>query len=402
MKISSPPKVNLLTAIALITILGVAVPTLLTIGPLLERWLALILLVNFGGLTTMLPGSKEETAPTKIYLILGLQSVMLLALLLLFPQVDELLTLFYILSIEAMLYFPVKAGLIWLFGCIAAVVVYQINQYGFLDSLVSLISIVGGMLLFSLVSAALRAAQQAQLRSERLLGELQAANRQLQEYADQVEISSVQSERNRLAREMHDTLGHHLTVAAVQLEAARKLIFTDPERTAGILVTTHRQIREALNELRQTVGRLREPLEADLRLDHALLRLVDSFRQSSQLVIQLELPDDGLVLPDTHRLVIYRTAQEGLTNIQRHAAATQVWLRLKRLHASVQFEIEDNGRGLPNGFNINNLTSSANFGLRGIHERLDQLGGQMEVETRSEGGTRLCVSLPLPQEKSND
>lgn len=402
MKTFAYPRVSLLAAIALITILGVAVPTVLNIGPLLERWLALILLMAFGGLTARLPRAVDEIAQTKIYLILGLQSALLLALLVLFPQVDELITLFYILSVEVMLFFPVRMGLAWLLCFIVAVVVYQFSQNGFLDSLSSLASFIGGMLLFSLVSAALRSASLAQLRSEKLLGELQAANRQLQEYADQVETLSVHAERNRMAREMHDTIGHHLTVAAVLLEAARKLALTDPEHSSGLLATTQQQVREALNELRQTVGRLREPLEADLQLDHALPRLVESFRQSSELNIHLELPDAALALPDTHRLAIYRTAQEGLTNVQRHAAATQVWLRLKRLHASVQLEIEDDGRGMPDGFNIDNLTSSANFGLRGIHERLDQLGGQMEVETRSEGGTRLCVSLPLPQEKSND
>ena len=401
MKTATLPSINLLAAVALITLLGVAVPTVLTIGPLLERWLALILLAAFGGLVTRLPKDEDESRQVKLYLILGLQSALLLALLLNFPQVEALTTLFYILSVEAMLFFPVRIGLLWLLGYLIAAVVYQFSQYGFNESLSGLASFAGGMFLFSLVSAALRNAHLAQLRSEKLMGELRAANRQLQEYADQVETSSIHAERNRMAREMHDTIGHRLTVAAVQLQAARKLALSDPEGTTELLVTTQQQVREALNELRQTVGRLREPLEADLQLAHALPRLAESFRQSSDLTIHLDIPAADLALPDTHRLALYRAAQEGLTNVQRHAAATQAWLRFQRLAASVQLEIEDNGRGLPAEFALNSPALPASFGLRGMQERLDQLGGQMELETRPEGGTRLRVSLPFAQEKTD-
>ena len=399
------PHINLLAAANLITLLGVAVPTLLTIGPLLERWLALILLAAFGGLAARLPQDEDETHRQSIYLILGLQSALLLALLLTFPQVETLTILFYILIFETMLYLPVVSSLFWLFGYSSAAVVYQFSQYDLTAGLNNLGIFAVGMLLCSLVAIALRRARLAQQRSAKLLRELQAANLQLQEYADQVETASIHAERNRLAREMHDTIGHRLTVVAVQLEAARKLALSDPERASSLLVTTLQQVREALAELRQTVGRLREPLEADLQLAHALPRLAESFRQSSELTIHLEMPAANLALPDTHRLALYRAAQEGLTNIQRHAAATQAWLRLQRLPASIQLEIEDNGQGLPAGFVLNGsalpVAGKNSFGLRGMRERLDQLGGQMELEARPEGGTRLRINLPLAQEKTN-
>ena len=221
----------------------------------------------------------------------------------------------------------------------------------------------------------------------------------MQEYADQVETLSVHAERNRLAREMHDTIGHRLTVAAVQLEAARKLALSDAEQTSGLLVTTQQQVREALAELRQTVGRLREPLETDLQLTHALSHLSDSFRLSSQFTIHLDVPPDELHLPEPHRLALYRAAQEGLTNIQRHAAATQAWLRLQCLPGSVQLEIEDNGRGLRPGFSLDDpaLPGSSSFGLRGMQERMLQLGGRIEIEARPGGGTRLRLSLPFSE-----
>jgi signal transduction histidine kinase len=115
------------------------------------------------------------------------------------------------------------------------------------------------------------------------------------------------------------------------------------------------------------------------------------------------MPDDDLNLPDTHRLALYRAAQEGLTNVQRHAAATQAWLRLGCLPNSVQLEVEDNGRGLPKSFALNGsfLPASGSYGLRGMQERLAQLGGRMELAPRPEGGTLLRVSLPFAAESKN-
>jgi signal transduction histidine kinase len=402
MKTSNMPSINLLAAAASLTLLGVAVTTVLTIDTLLGRWLALALLAAIGGLTSRLPQDDEDSQPVKIVLILAVQSALLLALLLLFPEAESLSIVFYILSVEAMLYFPVRTGLVWLAGYGLAALIFEIGLYGFSESLSSLATFAGGLILFGLVSAALRSARQAQLRSEKLLVELRAANRQLQEYADQVETLSVHAERNRLAREMHDTIGHRLTVAAVQLEAARKLVLSDVEQAAGLLVTTQQQVREALTELRQTVSRLREPLETDLLLSHALQHLADSFRLSGEITIHMDLPREELQLPETHRLALYRAAQEGLTNIQRHSAATQAWLRLERLPAGVQLVIEDNGRGLRPGFALDRpaLPVSGSFGLRGLNERMCQLGGRMEIDGRSGGGTRLCLSLPFTDSKA--
>jgi two-component system sensor histidine kinase UhpB len=138
-----------------------------------------------------------------------------------------------------------------------------------------------------------------------------------------------------------------------------------------------------------------------LQLEKALPRLVESVRQTSDMKVHLEMPTSALRLPDTHRLALYRAAQEGLTNVVRHASARQAWLRLQRLHGSVILEIEDDGRGLPEGFRLDNPGRPTSFGLRGMHERLEQLGGTMELEGRPEAGTRLRIQLPLAQEKKD-
>ena len=199
-------------------------------------------------------------------------------------------------------------------------------------------------------------------------------------------------ERNRLAREMHDTLGHRLTVAAVQLEGAQRLIPRDPQRAAHMVGTVRDQVREALSELRRTVAALRTPLAADLPLPTALARLAAGFEGATGLAVHLTLPEEMPALPDTHRLALYRAAQEALTNVQRHAQAQDVWLQLARQDETVTLTVGDNGVGAPVD------AERAGFGLRGMQERAAQLGGELALESRPDGGAQLFLRLPLPTE----
>jgi len=230
----------------------------------------------------------------------------------------------------------------------------------------------------------------ARRESQRLLVELQDAHEQLQANALRMEEMAVVEERNRLAREMHDTLGHRLTVASVQLEAAQRLCPTDAERAAGLVGTVREQVQEALKELRATVATLRTPVEADLRLRSAVRRLIDQFEEATELTVHRVLPDELPELPETHRMALYRAAQEALTNVQKHAAATQVWLVLGVGEGgrSVSLLVSDDGQGVVAG-------GEGGFGLAGLRERAGLLGGALHVEPRSGGGTQLSFRLPL-------
>jgi signal transduction histidine kinase len=243
-----------------------------------------------------------------------------------------------------------------------------------------------------MLASALVRADEARRESERLLAELQDAHEQLRTYAERVEELAVVEERNRLAREMHDTLGHRLTVAAVQLEGAQRLCPQDPERAAGMVGTVREQVRGALSELRQTVAKLRQPLEVDLQLRSALSRLARHYEAATGLTVHLMLPEESTDLPDTHRLALFRTAQEALTNVQRHAEAREVWLQLAQHGATITLLVSDNGKG------IQPADEDGGFGLRGLNERAAQLGGEFFLEPRPGGGTQLSISLPLPVE----
>jgi signal transduction histidine kinase len=179
---------------------------------------------------------------------------------------------------------------------------------------------------------------------------LQEAHRQLQDYAARVEQLAAAEERNRLAREMHDTLGHHLTVAAVQLEGAQRLIPSEPERAARMVATVRQQVAEALAELRRTVATLRAPLDADLPpLMLSLTRLAKNFEDATGLSVHLDLPEAAPELTDFQHTAVYRMVQEGLTNIQRHAHATQVWLSFTCKDGVVEVILSDDGLGFGAG-----------------------------------------------------
>jgi signal transduction histidine kinase len=156
----------------------------------------------------------------------------------------------------------------------------------------------GGFLIFGVITNALTLARSTQRQNALLLAELQVRNRQLEEYAAQVEELAVVEERNRLAREVHDTLGHRLTTAAVQLEGAQRLVPSEPERAAAMIGAGRQQVREALQDLRRTVGRLREPVELEFSLPQALHRLSDSFQKATGLtdtLLDAAKSDDRLI-----------------------------------------------------------------------------------------------------------
>jgi signal transduction histidine kinase len=162
-----------------------------------------------------------------------------------------------------------------------------------------------------------------------------------------------------------------------------------------MIATVRDQVREALGELRRTVATLRAPVEVDLQLRQGLRRLANHFEEATAITVHLMLPVERPDLPDEHRLAVYRAAQEALTNVQRHAGANDVWLQLNHQDGAVTLLVGDNGAGLPAG------AEQGGFGLRGMRERAEQLGGELYLEPRPGGGTQLSFRIPLPVEDSD-
>jgi signal transduction histidine kinase len=193
------------------------------------------------------------------------------------------------------------------------------------------------------------------------------------------------NERNRLAREIHDTLGHYLTVIHIQLEAARAIVRAEPDR--GVLAITRAQAlaKDGLTAVRQSVKALREDTRVE-GIAQQLASLVDAARDET---FAATFKASGTPRPVSAgvALALHRTALEALTNVRRHAQATRMDMALGFLpNGRVQLRVEDDGRG------AGRLESG--FGLTGIRERAEQLGGSVSYRTAEREGFTLEMELP--------
>jgi signal transduction histidine kinase len=296
------------------------------------------------------------------------------------------------LSFQAILYLSPNPGVIWIIVYVLVTAASFAIRIRWTEGPIAIVLYGAINAFFGAYAYALRRANAARRESQALLAELQEAHSQLQDYALRAEELAVIEERNRLAREMHDTIGHRLTVASVQLEGAQRLCPSDPQQAASMIGTVRQQVREALTELRATVATLRTPIEADLQLRSSLKRLISRFEEATGLTVHRVLPEEMTNLPHAHRLALIRTAQEALTNVQKHADASQVWLVLSIRNNTITLLISDDGKGLRLG------GKPAGYGLQGLRERASQLQGELHLEPRQGGGSQLSLRLPLPVE----
>jgi len=195
------------------------------------------------------------------------------------------------------------------------------------------------------------------------------------------------NERNRMAREIHDTLGHYLTVIHVQLEAARAVIGSDAER--GMLAVTRAQAlaKDGLAAVRQSVKALREDGSVD-GVTEQIASLVDSVRDE-RFNIMFTISGTPRPVSPAVALALQRTALEALTNVQKHADAANVQIELAfRDSRRVQLRVHDDGKG------AGDATMGTGFGLRGIRERAEQLNGSANYRTAPCEGFTLYVELP--------
>jgi signal transduction histidine kinase len=313
------------------------------------------------------------------------QVIIILTLLRLISPGDAFNFFFYILALEAVMILPTRPAIAWIAGF------YLLNSLNALlnqgtEGITGVLFYAAAFTLTAVFGYALRQAEIARRRNEELLEELRTTQRQLQDLA-------VAEERNRMAREMHDSLGHRLTVSIVQLEGAQRLIPTEPDRAARMVERMRDEMKEALAELRRTVSALRTPIPGDLPLDVALSNLSKTFQQGTGIPTHFSVSPGFPGLPETHRLALYRAAQEGLTNIQRHAMARNAWLDLSADDQKITLVMQDDGKGMDRQ-NINGASS----GLLGLRERAAQLGGEIQLTERPDGGAQLTFTVPMPDQ----
>jgi signal transduction histidine kinase len=227
---------------------------------------------------------------------------------------------------------------------------------------------------------------------DRLIADLQEAHRQLQAAAARdVELAALR-ERNRLAREMHDSLGHALVLIAVKIEAAQRLQAVDAARAAEEWEDTKALVRSTMADLRNSLAGLRLRALEERSLPDALADLCGEMERRSAVAVTCRVDPAASGLDGAIQEALYRVAQEGLANVSRHAHARHAWLTLTVGAAEALVEIADDGIGLAAALRGG---SSDSYGILGMRERVAALDGSLTLGPHQGGGTVLRAYLPL-------
>lgn len=238
----------------------------------------------------------------------------------------------------------------------------------------------------------------ARVKSEILVQELTQTKRKLEETLLKEKELAVLRERDRMASEMHDVLGHALVLIAVKIEAAQRLQPVDPIRANGELESTKELVRQSMAELRASLAELRSPaLQTDTKsLVSSLQEWAELTARDGQFKIKTNFADaDYLPIPQQDAL--WRVGREALLNIVKHAQAGKVEVNLFFKDNQVFLSILDDGIGIPHlADGKARLEVEGHYGMRGMRERLEALGGNLSVKPGyAECGTLLVASLPI-------
>jgi signal transduction histidine kinase len=219
--------------------------------------------------------------------------------------------------------------------------------------------------------------------------EISTANVKLREQALAIEQLATARERNRLARDLHDTLAHALAGLVVQLQAIETLLKAEPEAAQSEMVKARRIAQEGLQETRQAIQDLRvNPIE-DLGLARALERAAIDFGDRAGVQVEIHISDPQAAVSNDVAAQILFIAKEAFNNIERHADARQVKVSLARRADQIQLQIVDDGRG----FDEAQVDEADRFGLQGMYERAEMIGAHLSVESTVGQGTIVQLTM---------
>ncbi len=244
------------------------------------------------------------------------------------------------------------------------------------------------VLVFTLLE---RRSEQEKRRAESLVKELQTAHFELKAAQQKEKELAIAEERMRMARDIHDGLGHHLTVLSIQLQAADKLVERNPQAAAEAIRTSRAEAQAALEEVRRSVGVMRQLPAESQPLDIMLTNLVHDFDEHTGLESHFETSGNPIELSAFAGQTLFRTVQESLTNVQKHGKEVKhILVKLEYTAENVRLSVSDDGQK-PDTVS----TGQAGYGLKGLKERVDQLGGEFCCGPGVEGGFQVDVTIPL-------
>jgi len=317
--------------------------------------------------------------------------------------------LYLVIPLLAYLYYGRRLGIL---SAVIAYIFFAFDFYGarcgcleaFSDEIFLSYSLIVllGMIFVSIMAEVLRYEKKSRTQAESLYSELQQSQKQL------AELARV-NERNRIARDIHDSLGHHLTAVSIQLEKAKAFQKIDANEADKALDSAKRSATEALQDVRKSVGSLRDSSSKGVSssggratgvhvdetkyfsLSDSLQELVNGYKE---VKVDYSFSGDESAFTQPVLMSLYRIVQEGLTNIRKHAKASHVKIELQ-LEDVAKLLLEDNGVG----FDVSERPDK-HYGLQGLQERVELVGGQLSIESELAKGTRITVMIPKQGLKS--
>lgn len=372
--------VNLTTylAVAVMGALGVGGLT----GPLL-RLLFTLLCVGFALVYQIATSTGAIVRRPHWYF--AVQALLFLGLLSLGSRSDAFVFLLFILTIQASIIFSGRIAIRWivlffLLGSASSFLTLDLE-----NALGTMLFNSTAYLLVGMLGHSIRQAELARRDNQELVEILQTVQKQLQELA-------VVEERNRLAREIHDGLGHYLTATTMQIQGAKALLestgaATQAPAALGALGKAEILLQEALSDVRRSVASLRAAPAENRPLPAIIGDLVAECQSVAGLATMFDLRGTPRTLNPQVEITLYRAAQEALTNVRKHAQAANVSVVLWYDAEKVGLRIADDGQGIGEA-----LTQG--YGLLGLRERVQIVGGTVGVESAPGHGCRLEVEIP--------
>lgn len=333
----------------------------------------------------------QDWHPSRViqFIYLLLQSAIVIGLLAISGYEDFFANLFIPLSLDAVSFFGRRFGFI----CIAAFSLALTGTLFFSNEGQIFGLAMGGLysgvcFLFGGYAAQVLKAEAAHHQNQQTFNELQVAHRQLQGYADQVENLAVEHERNRLARDLHDSVTQTVFSMNLAAQSSRLLFDKDPLRASGQLLRLEELSANALREIQSLVSQLKPRSIMEEGLSNALRRLAEEQEARDGLQVSVEIQGEK-TMSEVEMLGLYSIAHEALINVIKHSGALEASVRLSLDKDRSCLEIEDRGVGFEPGAAS---SQRGHLGLAGMAERAHEIGWSLSVESEKGRGTRILVT----------
>lgn len=330
----------------------------------------------------------SHRSPNFTHFYLVIQTGIIVALALIPPNYDYFSLLFLTLIIQAIEVFAPQITFLWISAFTIIMAILMFYTQGLSAGLPFIVIFTILYLFFGSYAAVMRSADNARHQSQELLNELQDAHQKLLIYTTQSEELAIVQERNRLARNLHDSVTQTIFSMTMTVEAARILFFRDDDQAVAQLDKIQALAKSVLTEMRSLVFELRPTAVTQIGLIPALRHHITMLEREHGLIVALDITGEAN-LPEDSTQRLFLVIQEALNNVVKHGQTDRANLTLRFDDRDLFLRIEDFGRG----FSTEAIITEGNPGLLSMQERVDSIGGILKIDSYPGQGTSVTVEV---------